>query len=373
MSASTRTSVIAVGAAIGFSLLFFACFERHAVERSTLDSLEAQTNPYYAAGGFLEAMGASAEFDRDGDVPETILSWILPTSRAQDIDPDSLRAGLLGGGRLVLLGDRCGCPWQEIALFDEWGVAPVELGERKSASIELALPGRDSPLVVEFNDDIRFEAPGVETTWWLEDEAGAVLVAFAVGDGEVVIAAGDHFLRNEAIAELDHAEFLWRLLGEGHPNAAVRFTVGGRGGARSAGPTLLAVLWERARPLLIAAALLLLAWVWMRARRFGPVAPDPPPVRRRLLEHVEAAGNFAWRVDRGASLIRAMRTRLERECARRHPGWRGLPERERERELADLAKLSPAAVARALRDSTDADAETFRERVFHLERMRKAL
>lgn len=372
MSPATRTTLLAAAGVAAVGLLFFACFERHPVERSSLDSLEAQTNPYYAAGEFVEAMGASAEFDRSAGTPEAGASWILSTTRIQEVDPDELRSWLLGGGRLVLLGDRCGCAWNEVALFEEWGVVAIELESAVAALHQIAIRNRERPLALEIEDNYRFEAPGLETTWWIADQFGATLLGFPVGEGEVIVAANDRFVRNDAIAKNDHAELLWRLLGEGRPGALVRFTIGGRSES-DAGPNLLSVLWERARPLVVATLVLLLAWVWMRARRFGPVAADPPPIRRRLLEHVEATGNFAWRLDRGASLIASMRNRLERECALRHPGWRGLPERERERELASLARLSPAAVARALRDTAIADADTFRERVFHLERMRRAL
>ncbi len=68
-----------------------------------------------------------------------------------------------------------------------------------------------------------------------------------------------------------------------------------------------------------------------------------------------------------------MRARLEHEVARHHPGWGRLSERERTTHLAAAAKLPPSAVARALRDDEIADDEAFRERIVHLERIRKAL
>ena len=119
------------------------------MERSTLDSLEAQTNPYYAAGEFIEAMGASLERDRRAVPPEPGEIWILSPSRLDEVDSETLRSWLLDGGRLLLLGDRCGCSWEEIALFEEWGVFPIEIGAAASEPESLhrvGVPGRDGPL-----------------------------------------------------------------------------------------------------------------------------------------------------------------------------------------------------------------------------------
>ena len=189
-----------------------------------------------------------------------------------------------------------------------------------------------------------------------------------------MLVVNDSFLRNTSLGEHDHAEWLWRLAGQGRPNEVIRWTRGVRSRGSAEVPGLLALLWEHARPLMIAALVLLLAWVWARTRRFGPVRPDPPPIRRRLGEHIDASGHFSWRRDRGPELLRAVRSRLEHEVARHHPGWGRLSEHERT-SPSGRGGEAPAqcAVARALRDDEIADDEAFRERIVHLERIRKAL
>jgi hypothetical protein len=81
-------------------------------------------------------------------------------------------------------------------------------------------------------------------------------------------------------------------------------------------PSLFRLLLVHAWMVLLPLALALAAWLLWRGQRFGPLLPLPPPRRRALLEHVQAAGEFAFRRNRGAALhaavLRLFRQRLQR-------------------------------------------------------------
>ena len=73
--------------------------------------------------------------------------------------------------------------------------------------------------------------------------------------------------------------------------------------------------WMAWGPLLLA----LLAWLWMRTQRLGPVLPAPPVARRALLEHVAASGEHLVRYGRAPLLYDAVRTAFLDRLRRRDP------------------------------------------------------
>ena len=135
-----------------------------------------------------------------------------------------------------------------------------------------------------------------------------VAMSFAQGKGRVTLLPSLRFLRNGAIADLDHAELAWRLSGQRAPiNLYVRL--------QSAG--LLDWIARDAWPAFAAAGLLLVLWLLRIIPRFGPLEPDAPAARRSLLEHLAASGRFLWSRGASASLLDAVRERAARS-ARRH-------------------------------------------------------
>ncbi|HEX6834712.1 MAG TPA: DUF4350 domain-containing protein, partial [Rudaea sp.] len=76
------------------------------------------------------------------------------------------------------------------------------------------------------------------------------------------------------------------------------------------------LLVRRGWPALVPALLALLAWLWTRSQRFGPLLPLADPNRRALLEHIRAAGEFAFRRGRPSVLYAPVR-RLFDDALRR--------------------------------------------------------
>ncbi|HEU4430818.1 MAG TPA: hypothetical protein VFT98_18805, partial [Myxococcota bacterium] len=103
-----------------------------------------------------------------------------------------------------------------------------------------------------------------------------------------------------------------------------------------------------------------------------PLLPARDAARRSWLEHLEAAGRFHWRQDRGAALLAGLRDELAREQLRKRAAWSRLPERERMERLAQASGLSLEQVAHALLGAPSG-ARGFVAAVRALERVRAAL
>ncbi|MGL6290462.1 MAG: hypothetical protein ACRC2H_07240, partial [Silanimonas sp.] len=128
------------------------------------------------------------------------------------------------------------------------------------------------------------------------------------------------------------------------------------------GGSLTALLLHEGWPVLLGTGLALLAWLLWSSQRLGPLVPSPSPHRRALMEHIEAAGQFAFRNDHGASLHAALRDAVLERLAQRHALAR-LDDAALAHALADRSRLPREAIAAALALPMKATPEQFRDAV----------
>jgi hypothetical protein len=176
----------------------------------------------------------------------------------------------------------------------------------------------------------------VETAWGLQ------LVQIERGRGLVTVAADLAFAENRLIGTADHAEFLWQLA-RSLPETR-EFLVWSRIERLS----LWQWLTEHALAVLISGAALLVLWLWRIGPRFGPIAADLPPARRRLLDHLRASGRFHWNNGGRDRLAEAAREACLARLARAHPGFASLPPRERAAQLAAYAGITETGAVRLI-------------------------
>ncbi len=384
--------------------LFFACFERRETEVEVGASREARRNPYLALARLLERMGKPVVvFDdpvRLEQLPPPPATLILPTSRLSlsDVRSEALLDWVEAGGHLVVVTySMWGEPDRRADLildrFDlrQHLAAPGEGedddAEAESEDAEPASPSSASeaastfetetaeawfaeleqPLEVEFAQQFVWEDPKELAVWTVAGAEGAHLIELRHGAGLIDALTDELFLRNDKIDRADHAEFVLRLLpsGEGEPRPVwILFA--------EEWPGLLALVRERAWPALISLGVLLALMLWRPLLRFGPLLPAPSPERRRWMEHLEAAGRFHWRHDRGRSLIDAMRAAVLLEVRERHPALGKRGARELADRLAAASGLRVAEVARAL-DGPVASARDLVAAVAALEKIRASV
>ena len=309
-------------------LWFLSAYERVPAKEWVGPSGEARLRQFLAAERFAERMGLSARELRslpelDALEPGGVL---LMPNRRQALEParvTRILAWVAAGGHLVAEAEY---PGVGDPLFDALAVAR-ESGKVPQKPLAVEVQGRK--LAVTFPDAAALKRGDAAARL----RAGDKLYSFQRGKGMVTVATSLHFARNGLIGQHDHAAFLWALL-EATPAQELRVFF------RPERLSLWGFLVSHALPALAAGALLLAAWMWRIAPRFGPVAPDAPPARRRLLDHLRASGRYFWANGLRARLVTAARDAALRRIARVQPDFAVAPQAERAARLASLIQIS---------------------------------
>jgi len=201
-----------------------------------------------------------------------------------------------------------------------------------------SFPGRIEPLEVQFDPRFYWIDSEGRAEWVIEDSSGIHPARVPLGEGRITALTDDVFMTRTHIGRYDHAELVYRL---GMPGP-VWFVTG------DAWPGAFEVVWTHAWRILIAGAVLLVAWLVYASRRLGPLLPDPSSQRRRLMEHVEASGQFLWCHGARDELLEAERAALFERIRERHPGWIGLSPEELHARLEKGSGVSRDRIAHAL-------------------------
>lgn len=338
----------------------------------------ARTNPYYAAECYLEELGV-----------ETSTSWSPPDDPGQDLGllfffapsrhPLPRRDGALlkwvaQGGHLVVVARRpeLGETYVEDPLTDPFGVSA-----RSQAGVpaNTAALGKQDPnqLDLEFTGGYWLTPGSSEAFRWKYTAAGQIrAIGFQRGKGLVTILSDATLFETENLRGHEHARFL-------HQVARLRADLNGPLATRAlivrgdTPPSLLGLLWDAAWPLILTLIVWLIVWLYARTRRLGPVLPAPNLDRRRLGEHLEAAGRFLWRHRAQSSLIEPVREALLERVRRRRPDWAHLRQDAQVEALAEQAQVNPREIEDALYGPPPRTPDRFTRAVTLLEILRRSL
>ena len=368
-----RTIAIVIAGALLLALLaawWHHTYERVVETRPLPPAGEAAYNPLYALKLALRADGIDAEsrqrLDLAGARPgrrDTVLLLGDPrTLAARDVD--ALLEWVEGGGHLLVTtprGQRLSAP-REHDLLER---LELTLRPGDAACEDLVMPGQERH--VEFCGGTRF-VPRVDPVLsWGDFSAGFVLVRLARGDGVVDVLASADFMENRGLSEVPHLALTRQLLAPNYGHGRMHLVYA------ADMPPLWRLLLERAwmawAPLLLA----LLAWLWMRPQRVGPVMPPPPAERRSLLEHIQASGEHLRRHGLTALLHAAMREQFLARLRRRDPLAAALEGVAQAEAIAARTGLPAPEIEHALRSPRPRDASDFRLRVARLVEMRQRL
>jgi hypothetical protein len=301
---------------------------------------EARLRPFLAAERFAERMGLSAKElrslpDLDGLAPRGVL--LLPDNR-QSLDRqrmEKLLSWVQAGGHLIVESEPRGVP---DPLFDLLAVRRVET-TFSAAPILVQFGGRI--IAMPLHGHLSLEPPTGRLLLRGAIGEAVYLASFTRGRGVVTALTTLGFARNTGLGGGDNAEALWGLM-------------------KLTPATQLAVYWqpvrlslwgfltEHALAAVVASLVLLVAWLWRIAPRFGPVAPDAPPVRRRLLDHLRASGRYFWALNLRERLLIAARDAVLRRVLRAQPEFAGASPQERVTRLATLAGIGAGEAQRLL-------------------------
>lgn len=332
---------------------FFATHDRVMVKEWVGPSGEARLKEFLAAQRFADRMGMKVTEVRslpelDALPAQAVL--IVPHHRQQL--PQSRIVALLQwverGGHLIAEAEY---PGVADPLFDQLGVKR-STAEETTKPLVVALPDTERKATVFMPGGVKLETAQPDVRL----RVGSSVISYAHGRGLVTAAASLRFARNPgwddyfsrmmkrpavSIGEYDHALLLWSILSltsGREASLAPRYEL--QLLFRPEPLSLLGFLREHATPALIACALLLALWIWSIVPRFGPIAPDAPPGRRRLLDHLRASGRYYWAKGLRSRLVVAARDAALRKVARAQPDFATAPQAEKAARLSTLAGIS---------------------------------
>jgi hypothetical protein len=304
---------------------FLSAYERVPAREWVGPTGEARRNPYLAAERFAARMGLAARELRSLPELDSLKagSVLLVPNRRQALDPRRVReivSWVEAGGHLI-------------AEAELVGVADPLLELVGVQRLPAPVPPKPTPLELEGGRKLTVSIFGAMTLQAAGEE-GAKFVSFEHGEGTVSAVTGLQFARNGILGTHDNAEFLWHLLGL-TPASELQVYL------RPERLSLWGFLKEHAAPVLVAAAALLALWLWRIGPRFGPVQPDAPLARRRLLDHLRASGRYYWASGLRAQLVSAARDAALRRITRAQPDFALSPPAARAARLCALARIQP--------------------------------
>jgi hypothetical protein len=334
------SAAVAVLAALGVAW-FLDNFERVETQVWVGPSAAARSNPYLAAMRFLERLGLAARLEEQParlQAAPTRTTVILPAARpwlGEARAQEWLRA-VENGGHLIVEPEpvRSRDPLLDALSIARRNVKPA------AGTFDVEWPGAQPHLQIAVAGSQVLELGRAPADLVVADAHGVRLASMRRGAGRVSVMTGLQRFDNGHIGSHDHAELLRRLAAL-EPAGEVLIV-------RAAGaPPLWDWLVAHALPVLIAGSILIVLGLWRTLPRFGPVVPAAAPPRRQLLEHLRAAGRFAWKHGSRGSLLGSAREQVERHIALAAPRLAHLPPQRRYGELAAQLESDAGTLAYA--------------------------
>ncbi len=338
------------------SIWFLQNFELKQVDAYTGYKGEARSNSLFAARLFLKRMGIPAErhdgltelppndtviilnterYSLSNEKTEELLDWVargghLITRARTDVDSlvqaeaaESNEKGFSTENRDLLQDTLDISIGPHIMPDDDLPILFKPANSEETLSIELDF---FNSLNTTRNDTIHYQ---LENDTWFMDQP--------YGKGHVSLLTSLDFFENHSLNSVDHGKMLWYLV---HSHKAEPKQVWLL--HQDTLPSLITLLLRHAAPLVFACALLLLFAFWALIPRFGAIIPEPPPQRRRILDHIKASGQFLWkRQDKGREqLCHTLQHSIDQLAQQRIPGWQLMPAEQQHVALAEFLQFN---------------------------------
>jgi hypothetical protein len=386
----------------GYTWWFYENFEEVTVTERSEMSPEARRNPLLAAQYLLSRLGKQAQsrsgrqflvrppeqsgvlLVRDLGAPltqnqvEALLGWVeagghLIATPGQFQD-EAVSHPLLQSFGVEIRSD-CGCKvteqgtqgvtsGQEITQEQETTPEQEIAPDQETASILLPGDTQEESFAVEFDPDYGFDVDYAGEYWRTPAEGYPHLLIYPLGAGFVTFLSDSDFFDNTRIGDADHAPLLAELTA-GYDQVWLLYS--------AQMPSLIVLLWRWAPYLLLSLGLLGLLLIWRMTRRSGPLSLTAQTQRRDLLEHLQAAAEFNWRVDPGAGLLQQVRKQVEKRWLTSHPHLQRLDAAARCDWLAERIGMSAEAIDLALYQQIRADGGQLVKTTANLQRLLAAL
>ncbi len=333
---------------------------------------KARINPWLAAERFcaryegevrsLAAWTAPDIDDAVWFVPASLLSNESFTRRMEDWVEE--------GGHLVLLVEHANAETNDWSRHvEEPGWHPALVAMLVDVGIDLKeerTGGKMTVSQITFQDESYEVDASSKAVVSLRGEKKGVFASVGSGDGRVTVLTDGRLFRNRWIGDKDHAALLDALI------AATEYE-GNIGFLRGTGLSLWGLLGEHLWPVLIGLGVLTLLWLWKNFTRFGPIeAAAGVSTLRGYEHHLEALGDFQWRLDHAAALLVPLRAQIV-ERGQRIATRAGRRDEDFFQFLADRAGLTKERVHRALAEAAPPDSAILTRTAADLQRLLQVL
>lgn len=252
-------------------------------------------------------------------------------------------------------------------------VAYLEAQVAKQALTTLLFDDIDAELKAYIDPSLSIDHPALsdpswhseqyQALYWAGSDYGIHFFQLEHGSGLVTLVASPKIFRSDDIILFDHS-YLWQLL-INQDELAILYGV--------TMPSLWSMLSTYMPELLIALAVLSIAWVWRQRQRFGPVINDVVTVRRSSAEHIAASAAYIWRGNWQQRLLQPVRDDIQQRAERRVSGYDRADPKQQLQLLATTAELDLPSVQHAMQSQEKLSEEHFFRSVRLLQRIRERL
>jgi hypothetical protein len=319
---------------------------------------KARINPWLAAERFCERFEGKVRSLAAWSPPQDEDAvWFAPASiLSNESFTHQVETWVHDGGHLVLLVEHADSEtndWARHPPEPPPEAALVNLLERSGITLEQEEGRPESSVAtgIEFNNEtfeVDAESKGKVTA---NGAKSGVFASVASGDGRMTVLTDGRLFRNRWIGDKDHAALLDALIRGTEYEGNICFL-------RGSGMSLWGLLGTHLWPVLVGLGALTLLWLWKNFTRFGPVeAVGGAATLRGYDHHLEALGNFQWRLDRGVTLLAPLRTRII-ERGQHLAAMRGRKGEDFHQFLAECSGLPTERIARALAETSVPDSAT---------------
>ncbi|WP_433853263.1 DUF4350 domain-containing protein [Stenotrophomonas nitritireducens] len=381
MSPRWRNALIALAVLLlaGVAVMWFLRTYQRVCEQATLPAYgEPSFNPLFALRETLRRDGVEAETRRTLDLPamrlqarDTVLLLDDPRQLAPE-QVEQLADWVEYGGHLLLRMPRADEALDgERTLLGRFGITPSEAAPRCQP---WQVQGQEEHQ--EFCAGPRFtlgENARAERRWGDAADDTLAYARLRYGSGRVDVLADMDFLRNgqderdTGLRDQPHRDLARLVLAPNYGKGRMHLVYAAEA------PSLWRTVLQRGWPIWLPLLLALLAWLWMRAQRFGPLLPSPRQERRSLLEHVRASGEHLHRYGKSPLLYDAVLQSFLARLRRRAPLAAALTGDAQLQAIADHLRWPLERVRLAMQLPPSRDDAALRERIALLIQMRNQL
>lgn len=294
---------------------FRTLFVKYEHEITSRPSIKAIKNPFLAAERFLIKIGRNVESLSNRSLLITLPSendLIILNRLGGNLSSDREEAlinWIKKGGYLVVTADKI---WDKALLktgnnlLDRFHIRPeIKKGGdyKKESILEIGLGDNKNTAKVSFLTNQFIVQENNITERRYGGNNGDHFLQIGLGKGKLIILSDNNFLMNRNIDDNEHAYFLANLT----QNRSKTWLI-----YSNNMPSLFSLIWENASMFVVCLAVLVLLCILRLNLKSGPMLPEINNNRRNLMEHLEASGNYLFKLNRGKEMLEINQKSTER-------------------------------------------------------------